>query len=163
MLIDANFLTFNPDIPGYCFEYVPTPLSAGGVGMYIKEGISYKVIEKTSNQSFQGLWIELQFPKKTNVICAILYRQHYSPEDFQNYLDSCLEKYSSSSKPIYILGDFKINLLKFETCRYANDFLLLFQSYPLTPVIDKPTRVHSSSATLIDNILVSQVDDLDSV
>ena len=81
---DANFLTFNPDIPGYCFEYVPTPLSAGGVGMYIKEGISYKVIEKTSNESFQGVWIELQFPKKTNVICAILYRQHNSPEDFQN-------------------------------------------------------------------------------
>ena len=36
--------------------------------MYIKEGISYKVIEKTSNVSFQGLWIELQFPKKTNVL-----------------------------------------------------------------------------------------------
>ena len=92
-----------------------------------------------------------------------MYRQHNSPEDFQNYLDSCLEKYSSSSKPIYILGDFNINLLNFETCRYANDFLLSLQSYALTPVIDKPTRVHSSSATLIDNILASQVDDLDSV
>ena len=32
---DSSPLTFNPNIPGYYFEYVPTPLSAGGVGMYI--------------------------------------------------------------------------------------------------------------------------------
>ena len=51
--------------------------------MYIKEGINYKVIERTSNESFQALWIELQFPKKTNVICRSLYRQHNSPESFQ--------------------------------------------------------------------------------
>ena len=31
----ANSIDFNPEIPGYTFEYVPTPLSAGGVGMYI--------------------------------------------------------------------------------------------------------------------------------
>jgi len=33
--VDSSPLTFNPNIPGYYFEYVPTPLSAGGVGMYI--------------------------------------------------------------------------------------------------------------------------------
>jgi len=67
---DSSPLTFNPNIPGYYFDYFPTPLSAGGVGMSIKEGINHKVIERTSNGSFQALWIELQFPKKTNVICA---------------------------------------------------------------------------------------------
>ena len=60
-------------------------------------------------------------------------------------------------KPIYILGDFNINLLKFENCKYANDFLISLQRYAFTPAIDKPTRVHSGSATLIDNILVNQV------
>lgn len=30
---NANSMDFNPEIPGYTFEYVPTPLSAGGVGM----------------------------------------------------------------------------------------------------------------------------------
>ena len=32
---NANSIDFNPEIPGCTFEYVPTPLSAGGVGMYI--------------------------------------------------------------------------------------------------------------------------------
>ena len=32
------------------------------------------------------------------------------------------------------------------------------QSYSFSPVIDKPTRVHNNSATLIDNILVNRID-----
>ena len=39
-------LDFDPSIPNYNFEYVPTPLSAGGVGMYIDNGLKYTVIEK---------------------------------------------------------------------------------------------------------------------
>ena len=29
-------------IPGYSFEYVPTPLSSGGVGLFIDESLNYK-------------------------------------------------------------------------------------------------------------------------
>ena len=32
-ITNSNFIDFNPNITGYNFEYVPTPLSAGGVGM----------------------------------------------------------------------------------------------------------------------------------
>ena len=37
-------LDFNPSIPNYRFEYVPTPLSAGGVGMYIHNDLNYTVM-----------------------------------------------------------------------------------------------------------------------
>ena len=47
-------LDFNP-CPNYNFEYVPTPLSAGGVGMYIDEERKYKIVEKCSNKAFQAL------------------------------------------------------------------------------------------------------------
>ena len=55
------------------------------------------------------------------------------------------------------LGDFKMNLLKYENCKYSNDFLLSFQSYAFIPMIDKPTRVHRGSTTLRDNILANQI------
>ena len=38
-------MDFNPSIPGYVFEYVPTPLASGGVGLYINERLI------TSNKS----------------------------------------------------------------------------------------------------------------
>jgi hypothetical protein len=36
-IVKGKPLNFNPNVPGYLFEYVPTPLSAGGVGIYIRE------------------------------------------------------------------------------------------------------------------------------
>ena len=71
-----------PVVPGYNFEYVPTPLAAGGVGMYISNALNYKILEKKSTSAFQALWIEIYFTKKRNIICGIIYRQHNNPEHF---------------------------------------------------------------------------------
>ena len=54
----------NLTLANYNFEFVPTPLAAGGVGMYIDDTLPYKVIEKTANEAFQALWLEIQLPKK---------------------------------------------------------------------------------------------------
>ena len=153
-----SLLDFNPSIAGYEFEYVPTPLAAGGVGMYIKSDLNYTVIEKSSEDAFQALWIEIHLSKRPNIICGIMYRQHNTPERFQEYFDETLEKFSTSNKSIFDMGDFNINLLGVETCNYAHNFLLSLQSFSLIPTIDKPTRVYKNTATLIDNILVNKLD-----
>ena len=56
---DSNFSNFNPEIPGYKFEFVPTPLASGGVGMYISNDLRYVVLERCSNNAFQALWVEI--------------------------------------------------------------------------------------------------------
>ena len=65
---NSSALSFNLNlnIPGYAlslFHTVPTPLASGGVGMYINNNLKYSVFERTSNQSFQALWIEIHFEK----------------------------------------------------------------------------------------------------
>ena len=84
-----------PLIPGYNFEFVPTPLASGGVALFIDEKHNYRVLEKTSNEAFQALWIEISLVKKKNVICSIIYRQHNSPERFLQYFDESIEKYTA--------------------------------------------------------------------
>ena len=154
----TSLLDFNPSIAGCEFEYVPTPLAAGGVGMYIKSDLNYTVIEKSLEDAFQALSIEIHLSNGPNIICGIMYRQHNKPERFQEYFDETLEKFSTSNKSIFVMGDFKINLLGVETCHYAHNFLLSLQSFSLIPTIDKPTRVYKNTATLIDNILVNKLD-----
>ena len=44
--IHNEHLDFNPSILNYNFKFVLTPLSAGGVGMYIVNNLQYKVIEQ---------------------------------------------------------------------------------------------------------------------
>ena len=131
------------------------PLLSGGVGLFIDQSLNYRILEKISNEAFQALWAEITFENKKNVICGILYRQHNSPECFQLYFDESIEKFASSGKDIVVMGDFNIDLLKCESSNYSQDFLSSLQSCYLTPAIDKPTRVRSTSATLIDDIFVN--------
>ena len=103
-LTNANSQMCTAHIPGYVFEYVPTPLASRGVGMFIDESLDYRILEKTSNEAFQVLWTEFSFVNKKNVICGIFYRQHNSPEIFQSYFYETIEKLGTSGKHIVIMG-----------------------------------------------------------
>ena len=110
---NSEGLNFNYDIPGYAFEYVPTPLSAGGVGMYIRDDYKYFVIEKMSEQAFQALWIEIFVPGKKNIICCVLYRQHNNPDCFLKYFDDKIEFFTVE------FGDTNIDVFKRNYCNFA--------------------------------------------
>ena len=66
----------------------------------------------------------------------------------------------SDEKDVYTMGDFNIDLLKCESSQISHDFLVSLRSCYLIPTVDKPTRVHRTSATLIDNIFVNNPDKL---
>ncbi|CAH3159395.1 unnamed protein product, partial [Porites lobata] len=65
-IINANLQMCTAHIPGYVFEYVPTSLASGGVGMFIDESLDYRILEKTSNEAFHVLWTEFSFVNKKN-------------------------------------------------------------------------------------------------
>ena len=156
---NVNSIDFNPEIPGYTFEYVLTPLSAGGVGMYIDSELRYTVLEKSSNKAFQALWVEIRQTNVANIICGVLYHQHNSPEQFLRYFEETAENLVATGKPVYVMTDTNINLLHFNSCNYAQDFLLTLQSLNLAPCIDKPTRVHRNSFSLINNMFTNKVNE----
>ena len=91
-------------------------------------------------------------------ICDIIYRQHNSPDCFIEYFSDAIEKLASTGKTIYLMGDFNLRLPKTKKSQYSQDFLLALQSSHLLPTIDKPTRVHRMSASLIDSIFVNNPD-----
>ena len=150
-------------LPLHIFEHAPIPAptpASGGAGMFIDKTLNYHILECVSNEAFQAVWIEILFERRKNIICGIIYRQHNSPDRFKLYFEEILEKFVSFGKPIIIMGDFNIDLMKCETCNYSQEFLLLLQSCYLIPTIDKPTCVRHSSASLIDNIFVNIPDQI---
>ena len=59
----------------------------------------------------------------------------------------------------YLMGDFNINLLNYDMHRQAtNDFVNLLTSNSFFPLISKPTRFTSSTATLIDYIFTNNLE-----
>ena len=82
--------------------------------------------------------------------CVIILGNPSKPQK-HTVINSTLRSVVSGDKDVYIMGDFNIDLLKCESSQISQDFLLSLQSCYLTPTVDKPTRVHRSSATLIVN------------
>ena len=64
---------------------------------------------------------------------------------------------SNHNNNLCVMGDFNIDLLKYENCKYSQTLLQCMQSFSMLPTIDKPTRVYGSSATLIDNIFTNNL------
>ena len=69
-----------------------------------------------------------------------------------NYLYKLLENTSEEQKPIFLLGDFNVNLLNYHEHNKTNEFLDSLASNSNIPLILQPTRISSHSNTLIDNI-----------
>ena len=57
------------------------------------------------------------------------------------------------------MGDFNLDLLKLDENQYIKDFINQMFSSTFYPLISKPTRITNSSATLIDNIFVNNLDE----
>ena len=58
----------------------------------------------------------------------------------------------------FLFGDFNINILNADSHVPTNDFIDLMYSNGFYPLISKPTRITSHSATLIDNIIFNDLD-----
>lgn len=83
--------------------------SAGGVGVYVKQNLSYMIRTElsTSNSDFESLWIEIDNKSHKNFICGIIYRRPNSNSNilFMEYLNSTIEKVHREKKLCSILGN----------------------------------------------------------
>ena len=70
-----------------------------------------------------------------------------------------LEKVSFENKEVYLMGDFNINLLNYESNQETADFLNNMHSNSLVPYITLSTRIKPRSKTLIDNILFNEINE----
>ena len=79
---------------------------------------------------------------------GVIYRPPNDKLDqFKQSLSEILQKIDLQKKKCYIMGDFNVNQLKVEESRHSNDVLNCMFSSSFYPLISKPTRITSRSAT----------------
>ena len=62
---------------------------------------------------------------------------------------------SRERKYCYLMGDFNIYLLNFDKHAETTSFVDLLHAHSFVSLINRPTRVTTNSATLIDNIFTN--------
>ena len=51
-ITNSNEYNAHPNIPGYVFEHVSTPLASGGGSLFVDKSLNCNVLEKTSHEAF---------------------------------------------------------------------------------------------------------------
>ena len=125
--------------------------------MYVSQNYNSKIINK---YTFSLLFIEALSVEISNANQKALIISVYRPPktDIKLFIDKLAETINKAQKSyieIIITGDFNINLMNYDSDNNVSEFLNTLASRSVTPVISKATRVSDSSATIIDNIFVS--------
>ena len=91
---------------------------------------------------------EINNKKSKNFLCGCLYRHpNTDTAKFMEYTESTLTKVDKNKYAVFFMGDFNIDLLKYESHNYTNDFINSLVSHSSLPYILQPTRVTDHSST----------------
>ena len=157
----SNDPLVNVEIDGYTFIHKETSSQCGGVGIYIKTGIEFEILDSLTSSYHnicESIFIEIKNEKKKNLIIGCIYRHPTAvPEFLEIYFENMLEKVSSLKKTCALLGDFNVDLIKYGDNHLIDSFYDQVSSHGFRPLILQPSRVTSHSATLIDNIFINDV------
>ena len=154
------------NLPGYHNPIIRSRTDGirGGVGLFIKDSFQFKIREDLSifnAHVFESLFVEVASQSSKTYIIGVIYRPNTAPRSnvdiFSSTLYSILDSINAEFKTGIIMGDFNIDLLKFQQHAKTNEYLDNIYSHGFLPVITKPTRVCTSTATLIDHIYTNDM------
>ena len=149
------------------FKHKPTTKEGGGIAVYVKNGIQFKVRDdiafpENSRNMFDGLFLEIIGHNDSGSCCknsviGVIYRSPSFPsvQDFNDTLSQLIDKIDLENKNIILTGDINIDLLKSSSNRLTTNYLDMMMSHNLIPSITVPTRITQSTASLIDHIFTN--------
>ena len=150
-----NPLKANVDIPNYSFFSAKSSSQNGGVCLYVKTSLApiHRSDLDSDSDDFETLWVEVDNKSGKNFLFCCAYRHPSSDIDkFTDHIQEVLSNPSISNKNIFLLGDFNINLLNYDSHTPSNNFICNLFSKSFLPYILHPTRISQNSASVIDNI-----------
>ena len=150
-------------LDGYTHKFLTrTNKVGGGVSLFIKNNLTVKTRDDFTaiTNEYEALWCEIENTghQHPNTIVGVIYRAPGSnPDTFLQYINDIQNCIQRENKQLIYMGDFNLDLLNLSSHPPTEEFLEINLSHSVIPMITKPTRITSSSATLIDNIFTNSV------
>ena len=148
-------------LPNYKYEGIPrNNKKGGGVGFLIRTDILYRtrtdLISDVRTPACKQCYIEIK-NNTEKVIIGTMYRPPSTNiSEFINTFNTQIEKINNKGYECIIGLDHNLDLLKQSVHSKTQEFLECILDHNLLPTITKQTRINKTSATLIDNILISK-------
>ena len=153
--LDNTFIDSAVSIEGFPLVRRDRCRSGGSVAFYIRNVIDYKIESDLSDADLEFLCIQIQNPKTKPFLVSNWYRPPNSPIELSDKFEVLLGKIEAENIESNILGDINCNMLVSSPTNETRHFIELCKSYKYTQLIKEPTRVTSSSQSLIDLFLTN--------
>ena len=132
----------------------------GGVGILVSDNLRFSELNTLTSDVRENEVVTIELILRTGKRCivSLMYRApNTSPLVFQCCYNSLVCAMKKTKPYAIIIGlDHNLDFLKSIHHGSTNDFIHSNLDMGLVPTITKPTRITKSSATLIDNIIVSE-------
>ena len=165
--LNKSMATKNVKIDGYTFirhdRDGRSKKRGGGVGIYIRSNLKYKIIEKsviTDQQGVEFIWLEVE-SQSGKILVGTVYRPPNITYGQLGALEDSLHVHSSQYSHIICLGDFNVD---WQNDNPGKVFLKnITDLFNLTQVVPETTHITETSASLIDLAFLSQPEKLKNI
>ena len=134
--------------------------NAGGVGIYASNNLHHEeTFCNLSSTICENLWLVVSCPfsKKEFVIGSIYRHPSYKVQPFIDCLSNSLSTLNDADKNFFILGDINVDISPESISCMNDNYLNMLAEHGVVTLINKPTRIASTSATTFDYIGYSQM------
>ena len=147
------------ELENYHFEHIDSASNAGGVGVYIRNGLKYLLKSDivVNSEDCENIFIEIinkpSKKRQKNILIGIIYRHpKVSFTSFQNKLCEVMLTLDPSNNSVFLLGDYNIDLSKQNIEPKVRNYINEVYSSGCCSLINKPTRITSISSTILDHV-----------
>ena len=130
----------------------------GGVAIFISSDLSYRPLTCVPSESsqFESVFVELLFAgQKSTIVCGMYRPPNTNKDEFVKYLDIIFNDLTQKNVDLVLAGDYNLDLIQAGKSHVVDSFLHTIYSHNCSIAIDQPTRVTTSTSTLLDNIIFS--------
>ena len=108
--LDAQIEDSEVDVNGYHIIRRDKNRKGGGVALYVRSSLNYKVRYDLDPRELEILTVKISKPKSKPLLITTWYWPHPNPDQLKNY-ELYLEKLDEEGKESIILGDTNSNVL----------------------------------------------------
>ena len=141
---------------------------AGDRGSIPRHGafFNFLTVLSISPKVIESIFVEIEIAKNKTLVIGSIYRSNGTHPslstsekntEFMKIYSNVLDKIESYNTPTYLFMDSNIDILKSPSDSFSSDFLNLNLANGFINIINYPTRLSASNASLIDQIFSNHV------
>ena len=153
--LDSSISDCLVKIRGYDIVRKDRSRTGGGVCIYLRSTINFKIRNDLVSDDIEAICIEISKPNSRNFIVASVYRPPSSAQEFFVAFEKTIKMIDDEDKEFHILGDLNCNILTNTINQPTKKLKEILETYQLPQLITEPTRVTANSCTLIDQYITS--------